>query len=510
MKKIVGRDFKQCDYTIYDPEKRVSRIHLVIEKNDKGYILYDEASSNGTYVNGNKIPQKEQVKINFHDKVTLSISYHLDLNEVFDDDTTSVLNPSNNQKSDDDATRILGVDNQNKSDDDATKILSKSNVSDDATKIIDRQEKQADVSDKTMVINSKPQAIQEPEFITIGRSKGNKIILQNNLKISGEHCKIRCINNTTIEIVDDRSTNGTFVNNQQLEHKKVYRFNASVKVNLANELTLDLKKIFPNINVNPTPPTTTNSQVKIDINGKKVVLDSDKTTIGEVLEFETMPFITIGRKAGNKIVIDQAKVSSFHCKVRLLNPMMFEIIDLGSTNGTFANKEKLIANKSYVYPSSTTISLGVEFPLNLSKILKGMVVVETPKPIQNPVKPNSLKPITHEEISVFDSLEEIWEEYLSRQHQIGSVANNWTMGGAAIGAIASIFTGGIGGAVIAAGSGLLGRYLGAQKSHEIKTDMNYENIFLVTYACPRCKESFQKRPWITIRECVKCKIKFRE
>ena len=240
-----------------------------------------------------------------------------------------------------------------------------------------------------MILNSQPQAIKEPEFVTIGRSKNNKIVLQNNLKISGEHCKIRCINNTTIEIVDDRSTNGTFVNNQKLEHKKVYRFSSSVKVNLANELTLDLKKIFPNINVNPTP--LNNNQVKLDINGKKVVLDSDKTTIGEVLEFETMPFITIGRKSGNKIVIDQVKVSGFHCKVRLLNPMMFEIIDLGSTNGTYANKEKLIENKSYIYPSNTTISLGVEFPLNLSKILKGMVVVETPKPIQNPVKPNSLK-----------------------------------------------------------------------------------------------------------------------
>ena len=509
MKKIVGRDFKQCDYTIYDPEKRVSRVHLVIEQNDKGYILYDEASSNGTYVNGNKIPHKKQVQINFDDKVTLSISYHLDLNEVFDDDRTSVLNPSNNQKSDDDATRILG--NQNKSDDDATRILGKvtnEKSDDDATKIMDRQEKQADVSDKTMILNSQSQAIQEPEFITIGRSKENKIVLQNNLKISGQHCKIKCINNTTIEIVDDRSTNGTFVNNQKLEHKKVYRFSSSVKVNLANELTLDLKKIFPNINVNPTP--LNNNQVKLDINGKKVVLDSDKTTIGEVLEFETMPFITIGRKPGNKIVIDQAKVSGFHCKVRLLNPMMFEIIDLGSTNGTYANKEKLIANKSYVYPSNTSISLGVEFPLNLSKILKGMVVVETPKPIQNPVNPNSLKPISYDEKKSFNELEEIWNEYVNRQHQIGSVANNWTMGGAAIGAVASIFTGGIGGAIIAAGSGLLGRYLGTQKSHEIKTDMNYENMFLVTYACPRCNESFQKRPWITIRECMKCKIKFRE
>ena len=99
-----------------------------------------------------------------------------------------------NQKSDDDDIRILGAVNQTKSDDDATKILTKPNVSDYATKIMDHQGKQKDVSDKTMVINSKPLAIKEPEFVTIGRSKENNIVLQNNLKISGEHCKIRCIN----------------------------------------------------------------------------------------------------------------------------------------------------------------------------------------------------------------------------------------------------------------------------------------------------------------------------
>jgi hypothetical protein len=248
--------------------------------------------------------------------------------------------------------------------------------------------------------------------------------------------------------------------------------------------------------------------MKLDVNGKKVVIDSDKTTIGEVLEFETLPFTTIGRKTENKIVISHPKVSGLHCKIRLLNPMMFEIIDLGSTNGTFANKEKLTANKSYVFPSNTQISLGVEYPLNLTKILIGMVVIETPKPIQNPVNPNSLKPISKEEMSAFTDLESIWDEYIARQHQVGSVANNWTLGGSAIGAIASMLI--PGGALISIGSGLIGRYLGSQKAKEIKTDMNYENMFLETYACPRCKESFQKKPWVTIRECYKCKIKFRE
>ena len=546
MKKIIGRDFKKCDYTIYDPEKRVSRVHLIVEKNEKGFIILDESSSNGTYVNGNQIPKGKYLQVSSTDKVTLSVDYLINLDEIFEDfesgkttnnalnlelnkcfdegEATTILGSTSKKVvEDDDATTILGSTSKKVvEDDDATTILGSTSKKvvedDDATTIMGSDSScQKDPvttqnnSIKNVVNEINNQKNKETNFVTIGRSDSNMIKLKNSSKISGSHCKIRLIDSKTIEIIDLGSTNGTFIDKEKLDQLKLYRFSSSVKVNLANELTLDLKKIFPNIIIDLNPNTLSQgNQVKLNVNGKKVVIDSDKTTIGEVLEFENIPFFTVGRKSDNKIVIDQPKISGYHCKIRLLNPMMFEIMDLGSTNGTFANKEKLIPNKNYIFASNTQISLGIEFPLNLTKILKGIIILDVPKPIQNPVNPNSLKPISKEEIEAFYGLEEIWEEYTARQHQIGSVANNWTLGGAAIGAIASVLTGGIGGAVIAAGSGLLGRYLGAQKSKEIKTDLNYENMFLVTYACPRCNESFQKRPWVTIRDCNKCKIKFRE
>jgi len=563
MKKIIGRDFKKCDYTIYDPEKRVSRVHLIVEKNEKGFIIFDESSSNGTYVNGNLIPKGKYLQVSSADKVTLSVDYLINLDEIFEDfesgkttnnalnlelnkcfdegEATTILGSTSKKVvEDDDATTILGSTSKKVvEDDDATTILGSTSKKvvedDDATTILGSNSKKVvEEDDATTIMGSDSSCQKDPvttqnnsiknvvneinnqknketNFVTIGRSDSNMIKLKNSSKISGSHCKIRLIDSKTIEIIDLGSTNGTFIDKEKLDQLKLYRFSSSVKVNLANELTLDLKKIFPNIIIDLNPNTLSQgNQVKLNVNGKKVVIDSDKTTIGEVLEFENIPFFTVGRKSDNKIVIDQPKISGYHCKIRLLNPMMFEIMDLGSTNGTFANKEKLIPNKNYIFASNTQISLGIEFPLNLTKILKGIIILDVPKPIQNPVNPNSLKPISKEEIEVFYGLEEIWEEYTARQHQIGSVANNWTLGGAAIGAIASVLTGGIGGAVIAAGSGLLGRYLGAQKSKEIKTDLNYENMFLVTYACPRCNESFQKRPWVTIRDCNKCKIKFRE
>jgi ATP adenylyltransferase/5',5'''-P-1,P-4-tetraphosphate phosphorylase II len=46
-------------------------------------------------------------------------------------------------------------------------------------------------------------------------------------------------------------------------------------------------------------------------------------------------------------------------------------------------------------------------------------------------------------------------------------------------------------------------------SNEIRKDATFEDQFLQMYACPRCNESFQKKPWITIRDCFKCKTKYR-
>lgn len=504
-KKIIGRDFNKCDYTIYDPEKRVSKIHLIVEKEGDSFILFDESSTNGTYVNGVKILKNQRVKINKNDKVTLSVDYPLDLNDVYDDDKTSILGASTTKINDDGKTTILNSSNQ-LHDDDKTNVLNFTNNTNDSDATIVMSVKQESETEKTVIFNASEQK-KEVEFINIGRAKTNQIVF-SDLKISGNHCKIRTTDNQIIEIIDLGSTNGTFVNNQKLEPKKLYQFKGNVKINLANILVLDLKKIFPNLIIIDSPKTD-NQNVKLNVGGKKVVLNSDKTTIGEMLEFETIPFITIGRNASNNIVIDKPKISSYHCKIRLVNPLMFEITDLKSTNGTFANKEKLTPNKSYIFPSNTPISLGVEFLIDLTKILKGIQIIKSPI-VEKPKETIPVSaPLSREESESFKELESIWNEFMERQHSIGSLSNNWSIGGAAIGAVASIFLGPAG-ILVATGSGLMGRYLGMQKAKEIKTDLNYENIFLVTYSCPRCKESFQKRPWVTIRECFKCKVKFRE
>jgi hypothetical protein len=50
----VGRDPAQCPITLQEP--RVSGVHATLRFENGGLMVRDEASNNGTYVNGNRIP----------------------------------------------------------------------------------------------------------------------------------------------------------------------------------------------------------------------------------------------------------------------------------------------------------------------------------------------------------------------------------------------------------------------------------------------------------------------
>jgi len=70
----------------------------------------------------------------------------------------------------------------------------------------------------------------------------------------------------------------------------------------------------------------------------KIIMKFNDAVIKEVpLEGEQL---TIGRKAGNDLVIDNPAVSGHHAKVARVQAVYF-LEDLGSTNGTFVNEKKI-------------------------------------------------------------------------------------------------------------------------------------------------------------------------
>ena len=67
-KITIGRD---TDNDVVVDNKLASRHHAVIQKIKNAYFLKDENSTNGTYLNGVKIPPDKYVKLNPGDKVTI-------------------------------------------------------------------------------------------------------------------------------------------------------------------------------------------------------------------------------------------------------------------------------------------------------------------------------------------------------------------------------------------------------------------------------------------------------
>jgi pSer/pThr/pTyr-binding forkhead associated (FHA) protein len=347
----------------------------------------------------------------------------------------------------------------------------------------------------------------------IGRSfECDYQIIDPNKKVSRLHAEIQLIEENQFIILDLNSTNGTYVNGHRIPPQTRVNIKSNDQVTLSKSYRIDPSSVFN---------STYNQEDKTVILGaghtnqiKQVVLDFDKekTQITQLSVMDERPFIAIGRDVSNPITINQPKVSKFHCKIRQLGLYIFEIMDEGSTNGTFVDGIKLEPRVVKQFSSSATVKLANEIQLNLKKILPGLEIIKKtpPKPIVPTQQQLQNKTITPDELNAFNELEEVWAEFSERQKNAANSTSSYLIGGQLLGGIASfVLGGGPIGMALSIGGGIVARYLGQQKTNELRGDSNYENMFLQIYCCPRCEESFQKKPWITIRDCPKCKLKFR-
>ena len=67
-KITIGREY---DNNVMVDNKLASRHHAVIQKIRDAYFIKDENSTNGTFVNGRKIPEGKYVRLYAGDKITI-------------------------------------------------------------------------------------------------------------------------------------------------------------------------------------------------------------------------------------------------------------------------------------------------------------------------------------------------------------------------------------------------------------------------------------------------------
>jgi len=386
MKEIIfGRD-KSCDYVLLDPDRKVSRRHGSIMFKDKSYFIKDLDSSNGTFLNNKKITSNQWVRLTPADHIVAANTIQIRLQDIHS---------------------FFGADH----------------------------------SDKTIVLG------------------------QSDSRLN-----------------DANETDKTLL----LDHKK---------------LAIDGQS---NI-------------VQLKVGDKRVALDPDKTCLDDLIDLTESHWVSLGRDASNQIVLKSDGISRFHCKLRLLTPYILEIEDLSSSNGTFADGKKLESKKKYKYDSSVKIRLGNEFRLDLKKVFPSIQLIEkklplTPpqgqRPSQLPANaPNSASaPATAFELTKFKELEVVWSEFSKKQGNANKPDLGISVLGVGIGIAAAAAGMGFGGMAV---GGIIAQYLQRKNSSAMTGGETFEKMFYELYCCPRCEESFQKRPWYTIKECQRCKVKFK-
>jgi pSer/pThr/pTyr-binding forkhead associated (FHA) protein len=164
--------------------------------------------------------------------------------------------------------------------------------------------------------------------LTIGRDESNDLVLEEN-GISGFHAEIQ-LDEDNIFLVDMDSTNGTCVNGKKITGR--------TQIKTWDKLHFD--KIAAEI-INPEKrrPTVMRSALTDD------ALSQTWALKGESVELAGKNFIIgkqmlIGRDLQCDLILNNTMISSRHAKIKSHNGTA-KVEDLGSTNGTFVNGEKI-------------------------------------------------------------------------------------------------------------------------------------------------------------------------
>lgn len=171
--------------------------------------------------------------------------------------------------------------------------------------------------------------------LNVGRDSSNELVLEDP-SVSGFHATV-FVENDTVEVVDVGSTNGTWVNGSRVGGRTTLkawdkiRF-GSVELNVADPAGRKPTSVQPAIQV-PSPPAVVNSKESLS-----ATLRAVSPGVAPA-EFEVRDAVTIGRDPGNILVLNHPTVSSRHAEIRPAGGAL-EVLDLGSTNGTWVNNQR--------------------------------------------------------------------------------------------------------------------------------------------------------------------------
>ncbi len=181
------------------------------------------------------------------------------------------------------------------------------------------------------------QSIALDRRVRVGRSKDNEVALPEDTEVSRHHAELLPTGNGDCQVTDLGSTNGTFINNEQIVAQRPFALQVGDRVRIGGTtFTLELPpgasaRVFTKTVL---PDGTTAVSLSNSTAGWLEFPDGERRILGA----ETR----IGRSDENDVKLDgDSQVSRKHGLIRRID-QKYLISDLGSTNGVRVNGEMVL------------------------------------------------------------------------------------------------------------------------------------------------------------------------
>lgn len=291
---IIGRDL-EVDITI--PSPIVSRRHARLMRDGDAYMIEDLGSSNGTFVNGQRVSERRLLRSG--DQVRFGQAILLDYSAPQEEQGTVV------SKTPNPSSGVL-----------KTQI----------EQSIDFENLKAAPPKLVVTVageSSQTYSLTRP-VITVGRGQDNDIVIPSPI-VSSQHARLDRMNGGYVLEMLPQAKNPVLVEGRPLEGGHVLHHGDILRIGGQDPGVM--------VTITYQAPAEAVSEPAQDIN------------------FAEKNLIQIGREPSNDVVLASPTVSRFHAQVEKVG-QRFRVVDLRSSNGTFVNGER-IEKETWLKPNDT-------------------------------------------------------------------------------------------------------------------------------------------------------------
>lgn len=179
--------------------------------------------------------------------------------------------------------------------------------------------------------------------LNIGRDAANDLVLESE-SVSGFHATLFC-EEGLVELIDVGSTNGTLVNGSRISGRQPLKAWDCVRFGDYEFEVVDTSgrrptRVQPAIGAESPTPEKPATPAELKSAETPLAILRALAAGTSPATFTVTKSVTIGRADGNQLQLASPTVSSRHAEIQIRGTLI-ELVDLGSTNGTWVNDTRI-------------------------------------------------------------------------------------------------------------------------------------------------------------------------